>query len=116
MIKDLENMTGDIAQDYKTIPVLMGVDFSKQIITGLILLSLIPIYFLVDVFEVAYMETYFYLSYLVLIFFVVKLWKSESRMNYVQLHNMLKFVIVSGVFSIILTKPSLLKVIFSSWE
>jgi 4-hydroxybenzoate polyprenyltransferase len=116
MIKDLEKMTGDIAQDYKTIPVLMGVDFSKQIITGLILLSLIPIYFLVDVFEVAYMETYFYLSYLVLIFFVIKLWKSESRMNYVQLHNMLKFVIVSGVFSISLTKPSLLKVIFSSWE
>lgn len=114
MIKDLENMTGDIAQDYKTIPVLMGVDFSKKIITGLIVLSLIPIYFLVDVFEVAYMETYFYFSYLVLIFFVAKLWKSESRMNYVHLHNMLKFVIVSGVFSIILTKPSILKLIFSS--
>jgi 4-hydroxybenzoate polyprenyltransferase len=113
MIKDLENIVGDIAQDYRTIPIILGVDFSKKIMTILVFISLIPVYFLVDVFDVAFMETYFYFSYLFLIVFVIKLWKSESKMNYVQLHNLLKFVIVSGVFSIVLTQPTFLKSILS---
>lgn len=113
MIKDLENIAGDIAQDYRTVPVLLGIEFSKWIMTALVIISLVPVYFLVDVFDVAYMETYFYVSYIVLVFFVIKLWKSESKMNYVQLHNLLKFVIISGVFSIVLTQPSFLKSILS---
>ncbi len=98
MIKDLENIKGDIANDYQTIPVLFGEAFSKKIITLLTISTIIPIYFLIQIFEVGYMDIYFYISMIVLIFFLQKLWKSETKPDYLKLHNILKFLVVSGVF------------------
>lgn len=108
MIKDLENIKGDIANDYQTIPVIYGETFSKKIITLLTLLTVVPIYYLVEIFEVRYMDIYFYVSMMVLIFFLIKLWKSDSRPAYLTLHNILKFLVVSGVFCIILINPEVL--------
>jgi 4-hydroxybenzoate polyprenyltransferase len=108
IIKDLENIKGDIANDYQTIPVMYGERFSKKIITLLTVLTVIPIYFLVEIFEVRYMDIYFYVSMIVLIFFLQKLWKSNSKPDYLLLHNILKFLVVSGVFCIILINPEVL--------
>lgn len=108
MIKDLENIKGDIANDYQTIPVIYGESFSKKIITLLTVLTIIPVYFLVDIFEVGYMDIYFYISMIVLIFFLQKLWKSNTKPDYLLLHNILKFMVVSGVFCIILINPDVL--------
>lgn len=108
MIKDLENIKGDIANDYQTIPVIYGEVFSKKIITLLTLSTIIPIYYLIEIFEVRYMDIYFYVSMIVLIFFVLKLWKSNSKPDYLLLHNILKFLVVSGVFCIILINPEVL--------
>jgi len=105
IVKDLENIKGDIANNYVTIPVKYGEKKAKEIITVLSLLTIIPVYFLVDVYEVGYMDIYFYLSLILLIFFLVKLWKSKTKTQYVFLHNLLKFIIVSGVFSIVLINP-----------
>ncbi|MEK8179364.1 geranylgeranylglycerol-phosphate geranylgeranyltransferase [Flavobacterium buctense] len=108
MIKDLENIKGDIANDYQTIPVLFGEAFSKKIITLLTVSTIIPIYYLVEVFEVGYMDIYFYVSMIILIFFLQKLWKSNTKPDYLKLHNILKFLVVSGVFCIVLINPSVL--------
>lgn len=102
MIKDLENLKGDIANDYQTIPVIFGENFSKKIITFLTISTIIPIYFLIEIFEVGYMDIYFYVSMIILIFFLQKLWKSETKSDYLKLHNILKFIVVSGVFCIVL--------------
>lgn len=108
MIKDLENLKGDIANDYQTIPVVFGEPVSKKIITVLTISTIIPIYFLVEIFEVRYMDIYFYVSMIVLIFFLMKLWKSNSKPDYLLLHNILKFLVVSGVFCIVLINPEVL--------
>ncbi|WP_309613475.1 geranylgeranylglycerol-phosphate geranylgeranyltransferase [Flavobacterium sp.] len=108
MIKDLENIKGDIANDYQTIPVMFGESTAKKIITLLTALTIVPIYFLVEIFEVGYMDIYFYVSLIVLIFFLQKLWKSNSKPDYLKLHNMLKFLVVSGVFCIVLINPEVL--------
>lgn len=108
MIKDLENLKGDIANDYQTIPVVFGEPVSKKIITVLTISTIIPIYFLVEIFEVRYMDIYFYVSMIVLIFFLMKLWKSNSKPDYLLLHNLLKFLVVSGVFCIVLINPEVL--------
>ena len=102
MIKDLENLKGDVANDYQTIPVLYGETFAKKIITALTVSTLIPIYYLIEIFEVGYMDLYFYVSLIILIFFLQKLWKSETKSDYLKLHNILKFIVVSGVFCIVL--------------
>ncbi|RAR50338.1 geranylgeranylglycerol-phosphate geranylgeranyltransferase [Flavobacterium lacus] len=108
MIKDLENIIGDLAQNYRTIPVILGEGFSKKIITFLVLCTVIPVYVLIEIYDVGYMDIYFYSSFVILIFFLAKLWKSDSKENYLLLHNIIKFIIVAGVFSIVLIKPSVL--------
>ncbi|WP_339887554.1 geranylgeranylglycerol-phosphate geranylgeranyltransferase [uncultured Flavobacterium sp.] len=108
LIKDLENIEGDLVSNYRTIPVLFGVKTAKSIITVLTILTVIPVYYLVDVFNVGYMDIYFYLSLLVLIFFLLKLGNAKTKPQYLKLHFLLKFIIVAGVFSIVLIEPSVL--------
>jgi 4-hydroxybenzoate polyprenyltransferase len=108
MIKDLENLKGDIANNYQTIPVRFSETISKQTIMLLTIATLIPVYLLIEKFDVGYMDVYFYLSLIVLILFNFKLWKSQTQEHYVQLHNILKTIIVAGVFCIILIEPSVL--------
>ncbi len=108
IIKDLENIKGDIANDYLTIPVKYGEEFAKKTITALTIATIIPVYFLVEIYDVGYMDIYFYISLIVLIFFLLLLWKSNSKPHYLQLHNILKFLVVSGVFCIVLINPQVL--------
>ncbi|WP_036380284.1 geranylgeranylglycerol-phosphate geranylgeranyltransferase [Muricauda sp. MAR_2010_75] len=102
MIKDLENMAGDMAQNYRTIPIIYGPKVSKFIIALLIVLTLIPALLLIKTFDVGYMYLYFIACIALLILFLVLLWKSSDKRHYVRLHNILKFIIVAGVFSILL--------------
>lgn len=102
VIKDLENLAGDMAQGYKTIPILYGVKRSKVLIGFLIVLTLIPSWLLVTKFNVGYMYLYFYSSMVLLLIALVLLWKATSKKHFIWLHNLLKFIIVVGVFSILL--------------
>jgi 4-hydroxybenzoate polyprenyltransferase len=108
MIKDLENLKGDLANGYSTIPIVYGESVSKKIIIILAISTLIPVYFLVNLFDVGYMDIYFYICLILLILFGVKLSKSNTKEEYNQLHNLLKIIIVAGVFCIILIDPSVL--------
>lgn len=102
LTKDLENINGDLAQNYRTIPVVYGERTSKQMLTILATLTLIPVLLLVTKFEIGYMYIYFYGSLLGLGVFVFFLWKSAKKLHYILLHTILKLIIVVGVFSIIL--------------
>lgn len=102
MIKDLENMAGDMAQNYKTIPILYGAKVSKRLIGFLVILTLVPAFLLINYFDVGYMYIYFYGSIFLLGLFIILLWRSTSKKHYVWLHNILKLIIVVGVFSILL--------------
>lgn len=107
MIKDLENIIGDMAQNYKTIPILYGAKTSKILISVLILLTLIPSLLLIYYFDVGYMYLYFVGCIILLILFLMMLWKSKTKMHYVGLHNILKLIIIVGVFSILLINVDL---------
>jgi len=108
MIKDLENIKGDLAADYHTIPVIYGEKVSKIAISVLTVLTVIPVYLLIDIYDVGQMDIYFYVCLIVLIFFLVKLWPSQTRADFLKLHNLLKFLIVAGVFCIVLIDPMVL--------
>jgi len=106
--KDLENIKGDLTLNYKTIPVVYGARVTKLILTGLILLTFITSVVLVNYFDIGRMDYYFYFTAIALLFYAVKLWMANNKVHYVLLHNVLKFVIVIGAFSIVLIKPNLL--------
>lgn len=107
VIKDLENMAGDMALNYTTIPIVYGVNVSKAVISFLILLTILPALLLIYSFDVGYMYLYFIGSIGFLLLFLVLLTKAHTKKHYVWLHNILKFLIVIGVFSILLINVDL---------
>ena len=106
LTKDLENLKGDLALEYQTLPVVYGEFLSKIILTILCVLTLIPSYLLLQKFDVGNMYYFFYLGVVLLILFLFLLWKSSSKIHYLILHNILKFIILAGVFSILLIDVS----------
>jgi len=102
MIKDLENIKGDLAQNYRTIPILYGAKVSKFLISILIILTLIPSILLIVKFDIGHMNIYFISCIVLLVLSLILLLNSRTKKHYVWLHNILKFVIIAGVFSILL--------------
>lgn len=108
LTKDLENITGDLTLNYQTIPIVYGENASKKMLTVLASLTLVPIYLVLFKFEIGYMYLYFYLSIVLLVIFIILLWKSKTKLHYLIGHNILKFILVLGVFSILLIDVNLL--------
>ena len=102
LVKDLENLKGDLLQKYHTIPVIYGSLVSKKILTFLSILALVPTYLLIVKFDIGAMDFYFLGSIIALLIFVILLWKSNKKLHYLVLHNILKFIVVIGVFCIFL--------------
>jgi 4-hydroxybenzoate polyprenyltransferase len=102
LVKDLENLKGDLVLNYKTIPVVYGEKWSKFFLSVLTVLAIIPILLLTTRFDTGLMDYYFYASLLLLIFFILFLYFSSAKWQYLFLHNILKLIIVAGVFSILL--------------
>ena len=102
IIKDLENIKGDFTLDYRTIPVVYGEKSSKYLLSIVSLFTVAIIYILLSGFDTGMMFYYYYFSIAVLLFFIIVLWKYNSKKYYNFLHNLLKFLIVLGVLSIVL--------------
>ena len=102
IIKDLENIKGDFALDYRTIAVVYGEKSSKYLLSIVSLFTVLIIYILLSGFDTGMMFYYYYFSIAVLLFFIIVLWKYDSKKYYNFLHNLLKFLIVLGVLSIVL--------------
>ncbi|WP_188651516.1 geranylgeranylglycerol-phosphate geranylgeranyltransferase [Yeosuana aromativorans] len=102
LTKDLENIKGDLALNYKTIPIVYGEKVSKIMLTVLTFLTLVPTYLLLFRFKIGYMYLFFYLSLVLLLIFQIILWNSRTKTHYLILHNILKLIILLGVFSILL--------------
>lgn len=108
MVKDLENLTGDLTQDYNTVAVRYGTTFSKYCVSILLVATVLPTYLLISTFNVGYMNWYFKGVFILLIFAIVGLWLAKEKKHYLSIHNLLKFIIVGGVFGILLIDPELL--------
>ena len=108
LLKDLENIKGDIVQDYQTIPVKYGEHFTKILITLLVLLTMNPVLFLWEYPEIGMMKYYFYMVGLVFIIFLIYLWKAKSKRDYIILHNTIKLIILIGVLSLMLIDTSVI--------
>jgi 4-hydroxybenzoate polyprenyltransferase len=102
LTKDLENLKGDLALNYRTVPVVYGEKVSKTMLTMMTILTIVSAIALILFFRIGHMYYFFYLSVMLLIIFLLILWKSNRKTHYLTLHNILKFIIVAGVFSILL--------------
>lgn len=102
LIKDLENLRGDLIHGYKTIPVVMGERASKTFYTVLSVFTIFPVLALWLYFDIGYMKYYFaFISGGILISLPL-LWDSTRKREYLLIHFILKVILAGGVFSILL--------------
>ena len=102
LLKDLENIKGDLATNQKTIPIIYGERIAKYSVIVLLLLSLIPIYFIINLPEIGAMRYYFYVIIGALPFFSYLILKANTAKQYKLIHLSLKFSLLLGVLSIAL--------------
>jgi 4-hydroxybenzoate polyprenyltransferase len=107
LTKDMENLAGDLSQNYQTIPVRFGLSKSKFWISLLTALSFIPSYFLFVSDRIGLMKWYFLLANSLLLISVFWMYQSRSKTDYSVLHIILKIVLALGVFSILLIDSTL---------
>ncbi len=102
LIKDLENLRGDLAQNYQTLPVVLGETVSKKFYTLLTIITIVPVAVLILYYEIGYMSYYFTFITGALLVCLPLLWSSRRKREYLLIHFILKIIIVAGVFSILL--------------
>ena len=98
--KDLKNLVGDFTENYQTIPVAFGEDFSRIIISLITFINVILIINLFINFSEGYMNIYYGTSLVLLLIFTIRLYRSKKVSDYLVLHNILRFIIGFGVISI----------------
>ncbi len=106
-IKDLENIQGDLLHNYNTVPIRYGEKLSKIISSVLAIFTIVLSGILIFKFQIGYMYFYFYTCVFLLLLFIILLWRAKTKLSYIILHNMLKFIVVTGVFSILLLNVDL---------
>ncbi|GFD82854.1 geranylgeranylglycerol-phosphate geranylgeranyltransferase [Tenacibaculum sp. Mcav3-52] len=108
LMKDLENIKGAIANNYNTFPVKYGERSTKKLIILLMVLTLVPIGVLFNYPAIEYMKYYFYLAAITLIFVGFYTWESTKNNQYRLAHNILKVLLLIGVFSLLFIDKSLI--------
>lgn len=108
MLKDLHNLKGDLAQNYRTVPVLYGENTAKILLSllGVVTLSIAMI--MLRYFDLGYMRYYFLISMISLVLLIASLWWSKKAWHYAVLQVLLKFMLIVGAFSVALIDIPLL--------
>ena len=108
LVKDLQNLKGDLLQNYKTIPVVYGEKYAKLMIIVLVVCNVSVTIFLLKSYALERMDYFFYTSISLLFVVLLLLPKAQSRQQYSRIHFLLKILVLLGVFSIVLLNPSLI--------
>ena len=108
LIKNLENIKGDMIHNYMTIPIKYDEQFTKILISFFVIFTASPIYFILRYDEIGNMKYYFYFAGIILFIFAVLLWKAKTKKNYITLHNIIKFLLIVGVLSLMFIDTSVI--------
>ncbi len=106
-VKDLYNIKGDMAQNYRTFPVVWGEHKTKQLISVLIVCALLVIVLLCTFFELNAMGYYFVAAAIFLIILVVLLWRVRSTWHMGLLLQFVRLIILLGIISLPLLSLSI---------
>ena len=108
LVKDLENLKGDLTLGYKTVPVVYGEKTAKLMIVILVTINIFVTSYLVSIYDLGKMDYFFYASISLLSIVVFMVYNAQRQQQYVHIHKLLKLLILLGVFSIVLLNPSLI--------
>lgn len=108
IVKDFRRTRGAILNNRETLVTNHGAFKVKLIFCLMILLMLLPTYYLLHFPEIGAMKYYFYGFIFSIPVVVILLLRAKKSKDYLILHNLLKVILVTGVFSLILIDTSVL--------
>ena len=108
IIKDIEDVDGDLKLKAKTSPILLG---RKRTSTVAFIVSIVLFFILLILTQILIEENEFYFLCYTIIFllfplcyFLYKLWFSETKKDYSLLGNLMKLIMLMGILSMLLFK------------
>lgn len=108
LIKDFERAKGAVLMNRKTLVLRYGERKIKNSICVFLSLLSIPTYYLLSLPEVGLMRYYFFTSFVWIPVFVFFLFRAKQNRDYFLLHNLIRIVLVIGVFSLCFIDTSVL--------
>jgi len=105
ILKDIEDLKGDVSVDAQTLPVIWGINFSllftTLIFSALIVLTVLPYYF--NIFRFLYLVIVLGVD-LLLIYVMISMWKDQSKRNLGTLSGVLKLGMILGLVAIFVAR------------
>ncbi|HAD80684.1 MAG TPA: hypothetical protein DCF99_16805 [Flavobacteriaceae bacterium] len=102
IVKDLSSQKADLIYNYDSIPIKYGIDFTKVLISCLIIIELIIGIIIIMKNDVGGMKYFFIVANIAFTVILFIIWRIKSTQAYKILHYFFKGMIVAGVFSIVL--------------
>lgn len=102
IIKDMEAIKGDIVFGYKTVPIALGLKKTKKLLYGLMLLTVFPIIGVYLLKGWSATMLFFLGALLLLAIDGLLIYSARERRDFSAANNLLKVIIVLGVFSLAL--------------
>lgn len=106
IIKDIEDINGDLKIKAKTLPILVGRKRASHIAFFFSSLLLLFLFFIVQFIktEISLIIYTFIFILLPLLYFMYKLWFSESKKDFSKLSSLMKVIMFFGILSMLLFK------------
>ncbi|WP_309608818.1 geranylgeranylglycerol-phosphate geranylgeranyltransferase [Flavobacterium sp.] len=105
IVKDLEDIAGDVQQGLRTLPIVIGENKTRKLvfILGFVPTILIIYYVYNYLFQLQYATVYI-LGFIVgpLLYFIIKILSAKTKKEYHHLSNVLKLIIFFGIISIVI--------------
>jgi 4-hydroxybenzoate polyprenyltransferase len=99
IIKDMEDLKGDNTFGCRTLPILMGIRKTKQIIYVVLVLFSITVLVLNHVFASLYIHYFLVLLFAPLLWLVNRLIRADTTKDYAWLSNFCKLIMLLGILS-----------------
>jgi 4-hydroxybenzoate polyprenyltransferase len=106
IVKDLEDINGDLSQGMNTLPIVFGTERTAKLVS---ILSIVPIVCIVN-----YINSYLFASNLFigtlygivfilgpLLYFTVKIWSATQKKDFQHLSTILKWILFFGILSVV---------------
>jgi len=104
IIKDIEDLKGDLAFGCKTLPIIWGIRKTKKFLYLVMIIFIILLTWLTLKLDNYLLKVYFVVLAMPAIYFVIKLVRSDSKKDFYYLSIFSKIIMLSGVISMIFFK------------
>ena len=101
VIKDMEDLRGDMRFGSKTLPIIWGLRKTKYFLYGLIILFVFTLFYLSNQLENQILNLFFLLLIVPIIYLIYLLYRADSQRRFHQLSTFCKLLMLAGISSMV---------------